>query len=136
LLVPAGAELEQATPHPVPANFLVVDRPFDGQMRTETDVGKTVFGTLFVLERGHSIDVALSYRLPSVAVWTSRGGQYDLTIQKQSGAAPHHITVTVLWPAGYSFTHASMLPAHVETGSASFSFDLLTDQVLSLTWNR
>ncbi len=136
LLVPPGAQLQAATLHPVPADYLVVGRPFEGQVSVENELGKTVFGTLFVLERGRSVDVALWYHLPSVADWSIEGGRYTLTVQKQPGAMPRPVSVTLIWPKEYALSEASLPPVWAAAGSATFAFDLTTDRVLSLTWDH
>ena len=136
LLAPPGAQLQAATSHPVPADYLVVGRPFDGSTRVDAELGKTIFGTLFVLERGQSIKVVMSYRAPSVAAWTADGGRYTLTVQKQSGVKARPVTVTLLWPDGYALVRASLPVAQAEAQSASFALDLTTDQTLSVTWAR
>ncbi|HKZ87502.1 MAG TPA: DUF4012 domain-containing protein [Anaerolineae bacterium] len=136
LLVPLGAQPQAATSHPVPAEYLVTGRPFEGQMRVDNEPGKTVFATLFVLERGRSVDVAFSYHLPSVADWSSESGYYTLTVQKQPGAMPRRVSVTLVWPEGYTLSQASLPPTQTSTGSATFVFSLATDQVLSVTWDQ
>jgi hypothetical protein len=136
LLVPPGAQLQAAPLHPVPPEYLVVGRPFEGQMSVENELGKTVFATLFVMERGRSVDVALSYHLPSVANWSSESGHYTLTVQKQPGAMPRRVSVTLVWPEDYTLSQASLPPIQTTTGSATFEFNLATDQVLSVTWHR
>ncbi|HET7091209.1 MAG TPA: DUF4012 domain-containing protein, partial [Anaerolineae bacterium] len=129
LLLPSGAQLQAATSHPVPADYLVVGRPFEGQVSVENELGKTVFATLFVLERGRSVDVALSYHLPSVADWSSESGHYTLTVQKQPGAMPRPVSVTLIWPKEYALSQASLPPVWAAAGSATFAFDLTTDRV-------
>jgi hypothetical protein len=136
LLVPPEAQLHEATLHPVPAGYLVVGRTFEGQVSVEDELGKTVFATLFVLERGRSVDVAFSYHLPSVADWSPEDGHYTLTVQKQPGAIPRPVSVTLVWPEGYTLSQASLPPIQKATGSATFAFDLTTDRVLSLTWDH
>jgi len=136
LLVPPGAQLQAATLHPVPAGYLVVNRSFDGSARVESESGKTVFATLFVLERGGTLDVAFSYHIPSPAVWTAEGGQYHLTVQKQSGARTRPVSVTIVWPDGYALSQTSLPPLDVQARSATFTFDLSTDSALSATWIR
>ncbi len=136
LLVPAGAQLQVATSHPVPADYLVLGRPFDGRVHVGNELGKTVFATLYVVERGRSVEAAWSYHLPPVASWSSAGGQYTLTVQKQSGAMPRRVSVTLVWPEGYALSQTNLAPIQAAARSATFTFDLEADQVLSVAWDR
>ena len=136
LLAPLGAQLQSASAHPVPAEYLVMQRPFDGSTRVGTESGRAAFETFFVVERGRSLDVTLVYHLPSLVTWTAEGGQYTLTVQKQPGAKPYPVSVTLIGPDGYGVSHTSLPPVSVDTKSASFAFDLVADQTLSVTWSR
>jgi len=137
LYVPQGAQLQTATSHPVPEDYLVLRRPSDGVTQVDSELGKTVFGTLFVVERGQSLEYSVSYHLPAVSSWTPDGGNYMLTVQKQSGTPPHRaISVTLAWPDGYVPWRASLPSVHNPDGSLTFSFDLATDTTLSVEWRR
>jgi hypothetical protein len=103
-------------------------------VRVETESSRTAFGTLFVLERGRSLDMTLAYHVPALVTWTDEGGHYRLTVQKQSGAAPRPASIALIWPEGYTLSNASLPALETADHSARFAFDLSTDQVLSVTW--
>jgi hypothetical protein len=136
LYVPEQAQLNTLSSHPVPADFLVVNRPFDGRAIVEREMGKSVFATLFVLEQGSALDVSAAYHWPPSVVWTEDGAHYNLTMQKQAGAAPHPVSVTLAWPEGYRLAQTSTSPVRFEAQTATFAFALSTDQTLSVSWTR
>lgn len=136
LLVPQDAQLKAAAPHPVPGAYLITGQPFDGATRVESEAGKTIFATLFVLERGQAIDLSFAYHLPAVARWTAQDGQYILLIQKQPGAAHRPVSVTLIWPEGYSVSQTSLPPTWSDDRSARFALGLSADQLLSVAWTH
>jgi hypothetical protein len=134
LYVPQQAQLRAMSSHSVPAEYLVGKRAFAGDAFVEQELGKTVFSTLFVLERGSALDVNVSYSLPSPISWDANGGRYSLTVQKQPGAKSYPVTVALKWPAGYALSESSLPPSESSSDSAEFSFMLETDRDLSVAW--
>jgi len=89
-----------------------------------------------VLERGQTLDMHFVYRLPAVARWGANGGSYTLLVQKQGGAKPRPVSVTLIWPEGYHLAKAEPAPIRQDARSASFEFDLTSDQALSVSLGR
>jgi len=134
--VPDAAQLTAMSSHPVPADYLVMRHSFDGRSFVEHELGKTVFATLFVLEQGQTVNVSLSYRLPAGAAWDSASGQYHLTMQRQAGAAPRGVSVTLIWPDGYVLSQANLPLRRMEAQMAEFDLELSADRSLSSSWTR
>ncbi len=128
MLVPAGAQLISASKYPVPAAYLVTHRATDGSLDITTELSKTVFGTLFVVERGQSLQMSLSYILPANAI-AQEGNQtlYRLLLQKQPGASDRPIHFTLNWPNRLRFASAQPAPGligdHFITMDLPFNID-------------
>ncbi len=86
VVVPAGAQLVRSA------------GVFDVKTE-EVSPGRVAFGGYFVLPRGQTNTVRFDYRLPPV---TQAESQYSLRWEKQPGAAPMPVTVSVILPSGYS----------------------------------
>ncbi len=133
VLAPEGAELIDATRHPTGAGELISGLYSGGATRVAEEDGKTVFGTFLIVPRGQQVNSRLSYALP-VSILQAHGAQlsYHLVWQKQPGAAAWPITVTVIYPAGTSLLEARPQPNSTTASSATFQFDLGTDQEVSV----
>ena len=136
VLVPAGAELLDASRHPTGPGELVIGRISDGTTRVTEEDDKTVFGTFLLIPRGRQVDSYLRYALPASVTQVSDGQlRYHLIWQKQPGAAAWPVRVTVVFPAGASLLEAHPQPISTANDAAAFEFALSTDAEVDV-WLR
>jgi hypothetical protein len=133
VLAPPGAELIDAARHPTQQGELITGQLSDGATRVSVEDDKTVFGTFLIVPRGQRMESRLSYTLPASVVQT-QGDQlkYHLVWQKQSGAGAWPTTVTVIYPAGATLVDAQPQPIMTTANSATFQFDLNSDQEVTV----
>ncbi|MFH1173128.1 MAG: DUF4012 domain-containing protein [bacterium] len=80
IYVPLGSQLISSS------GALADDRSRQpGQITTETDLGKTVFGGFISIEPDQTGTLTFEYRLPSALAKKVKQGYYNLTVQKQPG---------------------------------------------------
>jgi hypothetical protein len=132
--VPQGAELLQATSHPVPGEMLVTGRDRSGEAEVLPDeAGKSVFATFFVLPPGERTRSEFRYTLPATVLERAgRAWRYRLTIQKQPGTGARDVTVVLKLPEGAELVGASPPLARGEEGHVVAELSLQTDAVLDV----
>ncbi|GAB4482561.1 MAG: hypothetical protein OHK0031_05210 [Anaerolineales bacterium] len=123
VLTPTGSQLLQASPRPVPGNYLLSGQSSDGQASLlEGELpGWTVFGQFFVVENGKTLQTRLEYRLPQVAAQENGQWRYRLFLQKQAGAPALPLKIQIVLPPG-----ARLISSQPEAGTA-LEFDLTLD---------
>ena len=133
VLVPAGAELIDATHYPIGADQLITRRAFDGVPLVAIDLDKTVFETMLLVERGQRRETRLRYALPqNIIKMDDNRGVYHLLIQKQPGAGIWPVSVTVVWPAGWQLAQSDPEPSVTNGDSAMFQMQLDADREVVL----
>lgn len=136
VLAPADAQLQSASQQPVSADYLVTHIATDGSSEVSHELSKTVFSTLFVVERGQTQHVNLSYSLPSsIIAREDHLVVYRLLVQKQPGAAAWPVTITISWPDGYTFATAQPVPESVADRSITIPLTLDRDQQIEVRLN-
>jgi hypothetical protein len=97
LLVPRGSRVESVAgggPTPVAAPAV------------QDEAGRTAIGSYLTIPPGRTT-LRYAWTSPVAAVVDATGGVYRLTIQKQPGARPGPLSVTIRVPEGYRITAAS-----------------------------
>jgi hypothetical protein len=134
VLAPAGATLIDATRHPTRPGELITGGISAGDTATSSDLGKTVFSTLLIVERGQSLASRLRYALP-IGTLQPDGARslYRLHVQKQAGAGHWPLTITVEAPAGQRLIDAQPKPLELTETRAVFQLTLDEDQDIAVT---
>lgn len=107
LYLPQGAALLDATPHPVTREDMIM---LEADIPARVDVIEweeieniQVFGTLFFVRMGESLETGFHFKLPSSILQPGPDGKtqtYHLKIQKQAGIQSVPVTVRVHLPNG------------------------------------
>jgi hypothetical protein len=135
VLVPLGSKLIAATRHPTQASELVTGVATDGSTQTSIESGKTVFGTLLIVKRGHQLASEVRYSLPDGII--QRAGDrriYRLHVQKQSGAGHWPLTIDVTWPSGQRLIDAQPKPTTINDNRVEFQLTLDADIDLAVVF--
>ena len=107
----AGAELLEATPHEVPAEWLLsgegvparVDVLDNQGLLDENPPGLQAYGTMLVVPLGESRQTRFVFALPEEVLLQGGDGQsltYALRVKKQPGTLANPLTLTIQLPAG------------------------------------
>ena len=106
-----GATLLDATPHTVPAAWMILDQAVPAQVDTldEEIDGVQGYGTLLVVPGGQTLETAFRFRLPARIL--SNGPDpnhmtYRLKVQKQPGTLAIPLTVRIHLPTGAAIISA------------------------------
>lgn len=96
----------------------------DSAVVVESESGKTVFGFLLVVAPGQAREIQLEYQLPplNMLVPGVASVPYRLLVQKQPGAKPYPLVVTVSNP-GWSFSPSRSTPATDGAEGVQVAFD-------------
>ena len=132
-LVPEGAQLIDATHHPIGPGELITGQISDGSTATSTEEGKTVFATLLIVGRGQSVTHHERYTLPASTIATENDQRiYRLQVQRQPGAVDMPIRFTFAWPAGYKLATAQPQPTVIGDRSITMELTLDADQIIEV----
>ncbi|MBK9944781.1 MAG: DUF4012 domain-containing protein [Kouleothrix sp.] len=134
--VPGQAELITAVVPAVPGNWLLAGVGSDDGADVQAgEAGTRAIGALVVVPPGQARRVLLRYRLPAgVLTRDEQGWHYRLALQRQAGAPPPQLSITVRLPRSARFVSAS-LPASLQPdGSVVIAGALVRDQQLELVF--
>lgn len=102
IYVPAGTVLLDATPHAVPAEWMMLNKPVPAQVDVldEKVSGLQAFGTLLVVPGAQSLSTSFQFALPVGVIAGGTGNEktYSLKIQKQPGTLAIPITIRIHLP--------------------------------------
>lgn len=124
---PPQSQLEAATNHTIPADWLVTSTDWNNSAKVFTDtVSYSGFDTFFTVRQGETLTTEMQYR----PVQTETKDGYALTLFKQAGMASHPVRVTVTLP-----TTASPQPNidPVAVNGSTYTFDINLNQDTTLT---
>jgi hypothetical protein len=125
---PEGSRLWVASPHPVPADYLLRGRGTAGQAEVLPDeLGKAVFAQFFVVEYGQGLTTHFEYDLPPVARPSEGRWRYQLLIQKQPGTEGTPVSLAVVLPPGAELLTAKPFPHAVDGETLTFELQLDAD---------
>ena len=105
---PSGAVLQAATPHDIPANWMLLGKPVTGTITlARGENGTQSFGTLVVVPFSTTLTTTVQYQL-APGVLTVANGQttYTLRLQKQAGTSALPVALSVRLPAGAAIRSA------------------------------
>ena len=132
--VPSGAQLVDATPHPVAGSELASGQPRPAGVTTgPPEHGRDVYSTLFLLRPQETLETRFETILPKNVVLVGRDGlEYTLLVQKQPGTLATPLHVAVRLPAEKELVATEPSPTSVEGTDLEYVLTLETDQVLSV----
>jgi hypothetical protein len=139
---PMGSQLLAATAHQVPGNLLVTGQGHSGTPEVLLEeLGKTVFGSFFVLQRGRDIETRFVYQLPEQTLeQMAMGWRYRLFAQKQAGTTAVPLHVELVLPTGSSVqsvepregTHDGQMVRQLGLNTVVFDVTLEKDRVFEV----
>jgi hypothetical protein len=104
---------------------------FEGVEHLDVEAGRNVFGNYLLMGPGSS-SLSYEWSTPGAATSTNGTWTYELTLQKQSGAAAVPTTVTITLPQGAVVE--AVAGARSVDGTVTLSTDLMTDERLKVSY--
>ncbi|MFZ2803617.1 MAG: hypothetical protein WA001_00175, partial [Patescibacteria group bacterium] len=98
------------------------------------ELGKSVFGTYWVVQPGQTGTMSFTYKLPQAVGDSVTNGAYTLQWPKQAGADKTQLTLDLSF--GKNITSAVPSEAANQFGDARYEYvtDSLQDQVFNISW--
>jgi len=137
LYVPKDARLINATPHEVPAEWMLLKQSVPAQVDTLEQInGAQGYGTLLVVPNGQTVETTFDFALPASAL-TSDGKTftYHLYVQKQAGTNSTPFNLTIELPNGAEVLNAP-LSWKVDGNTLQAAISLDEDTAFKLTFQR
>jgi len=138
VFVPDGAALDAATPHAVPADWMLLGKPVPARVDPLNDniPGVRGFGTLMVVPGGQTFETSFKFSLPAHVISfdpNTKTWVYTLKIKKQPGTLATPITFRLHLPNLSRVTQTS--PSAVLDGqNVLIETMLTTDTIFSVTF--
>ncbi len=132
---PGESSLISATSHPIAAESLISNRPWDGELTTSSNTGDlfTSFETFLKIYPGEVVSTKIEYSLPQGAFEkTEEGFKYSLLVQKQAGTSANPLVVRITAPPGFTLFTSSPEPDAIHGDELYFETALITDQIIEL----
>jgi hypothetical protein len=139
VFVPFGTQLMDATPHQIPADWMILKQPMPAQvddLGNET-TGFQAFGTLVVVPGGQTLDTRFEFALPPQVVTYIEGTKqysYSLKFRKQPGTLAIPALIRVHLPPSAQLDSIN-LNAVVDGTSLMIETNLRTDVNLSVVFS-
>jgi len=132
----AGVELLNASPHVVPADWMLLGRnvPARVDVLDEEINGVLGFGTLLVVPGGQSFSTSFDFALPALVISHEDGTDrftYRLRVQKQPGTLANPLVVRIHLP-NRSQVEMINMDAQIQDNNLLIETDLLKDVYLEL----
>ncbi len=136
---PGGTQLQSATPHAIPAEWMLDGKSVPARVDTlnENIPGVQSFGTLLLVPVASSLETDFLFLLPArvVQMGAEPGSLiYALHVQKQPGTGANPIDICVHLPKGAVVVKGS-LPGTLATGEWCLKSNLRTDLNLQLIFS-
>jgi len=136
LYVPEGAQLVEASRHPIPAESVASGQPWDGVARVSTapEGAYTVFEQAVLLPTASQVVVRFTYTLPADIVQHNADGTltYHLLWQKQAGLGSVPARVVLRMPENAVLCASQ--PGAREAGVLLYDIDLRVDSNLAICY--
>jgi hypothetical protein len=135
--VPKDARLLNATPHEVPAEWMLLSQSVPAQIDTLEQLnGAQGYGTLFVVPNGETVETTFDFALPATALISNgKTFTYRLFVQKQAGtgSTPFHLTIEL--PSGVEILSSSTI-GEVEGNAWRTTLAIDHDTAFNLTFQK
>lgn len=133
----AGVELLNASPHEIPAEWILTERtvPPRVDLLDEGIEGVQGYGVLLVVPGGQTLETGFEFALPVLVVSQDESGNftYRLKVQKQPGTLANPLTIRVHLPRGSTLAKTN-LPANLQGSALLVETSLRTDVYLEVTF--
>ena len=108
----------------------------DSNYEITEDLGKTAFGTFFVIEPGDKKTITFEYELPEDSSYYLGNNNYDLLVQKQGGTIKPDLNITVDFPDNaVPVSVNGEGEGKIEGNRVTIDSDLLVDRAFSINTN-
>ncbi len=138
LYAPLGAQLVDASRHPIAAEFIANKQPWDGLARvsTATEGAYTVFEQAILLPTASQVVVSFTYTLPDSALQRNADGTliYHLLWQKQAGLRGVPARVILHMPQNAVLCPSQDRPGANDAGALLYDVDLRVDSDLRICY--
>ena len=138
IYVPSGSQLESATPHQVPADWMILGQTIPARIDSIDEGIPNVngYGTMLVIPEGQTLDTSYKFTLPISVVSFDQGTNtrtYNLKIQKQPGVITAQTTIRIHLPGNVQVVNVSP-HAQVDGQNILIVTDLRTDVNITVTF--
>jgi len=138
LYAPPGAQLVDASRHPIAAEFVASKQPWDGMARVSTasEGPYAVFEQAILMPTASRAVVSFTYTLPDTVVQRHPDGTftYRLVWQKQAGLRGVPARVILHMPQNAVLCASQAIPGAYQAGTLSYAINLYVDQTLSVCY--
>jgi len=138
LYVPEGAQLVEASQHPIPAESVANKQPWDGEVRVSAapEGAFTVFEQAVLLPTASQAVVQFTYTLPDDVVQHNADNtlSYHLLWQKQAGLGGVPARVVLHMPQNAVLCPSQAHPSANDAGVLSYDVDLRVDSSLHICY--
>jgi hypothetical protein len=132
---PGDSSLISASSHPIAAESLLSNRPWDGVLMASSNSSDlfTSFETFLKIHPGEEVAAKIEYGLPKgIIKKTEEGFRYSLLVQKQAGTAANPLGVRITAPPGLTLLSSSPESDAIHGDELYFETSLITDQKIEL----
>ena len=139
IYTPRGSSLTSSSSHPIAAELLLSNMPWDGAVRTLDNSGDlfTTYDNFLRIKTGEEVTAAIDYRLPKGTLESTKDGfKYSLLVQKQAGTIADLLRVKVTVPPGFTLKSSEPDPDAIHGDTIRFETSLITDQKIELIFTN
>jgi hypothetical protein len=135
----AGVGLLDASPHPIPADWMILGKSVPARVDKvdEGIKGVQTYGTLLVVPGGGSLETGFDFSLPASVVLREEGSNrltYRLKVQKQPGTIANPMTIRIHLP-NLARVDSVNVDALVQDNNILVETNLRTDVYLELVFH-
>ncbi len=138
LYVPQGAQLVEASRHPIPAESIASGQPWDGAARvTAAPEGAfSVFEQAMLLPTASQVTLHFTYLLPENVIRQNADGTftYRLLWQKQAGLSKAQARLILRLPQNTVLCPPQIHPGASNAGAMIYTLDARVDQEISICY--
>ncbi|MBK8901341.1 MAG: DUF4012 domain-containing protein [Anaerolineaceae bacterium] len=135
---PQNSELQWMTEHNIPGEVTITGNSWERSGQAQIEFADfTTFTNFLMVPRNETLTTEIAYSLPETAVQRQDDNQqtYQLWLRKQAGMEPESVSVTLILPEGAVLLESQAPQDPIVNGrTVTFTFDLLEDSLISLTF--
>jgi len=140
IYVPSGSKLESATPHQVPADWMLLNEQIPARIDSidEGITGVNGYGTMMVVPEGQTLDTSFKFTLPAnvISIDSVSGTEtYSLKIQKQPGVISTPTLIRIHLPTNVHVVNVNP-KAQLDGQNILIQDDLQDDLTIEVTFSK
>ena len=140
IYVPSGSKLESATPHQVPADWMLLNEQIPARIDSIDEGIPDIngYGTMMVVPEGQTLDTSFKFSLPANVIRfdsASGTGTYSLKIQKQPGVISTPTLIRIHLPTNVHVVEVNP-KAQLEGQNILIQDDLRNDLTIVVTFSK